>query len=258
MKTPEDTETARFKFAKKHPFTGRFLFVGATIGVILSCLGSGEDTRSVYANGPGEPVSTPVPTSTPIPTPTPNAFATQIAGTKETLEGLSELQKALDDFRNPAFAVPPPPPQQQQQQSSPGAIIVPQQVVQPAICKPEIVEVPKIVREEVQVTPVPDPNYVYLRAKDFNDLKNEAIREALAEERQKIATEIKQKEEELKACRASQEAANTARIAAENRPWSFDWTSGLIAGAVGLGLGLAAATREFVVERIHPHIHPPN
>lgn len=258
MRTPEnlvDKEISVVRSTQKYKLVERALFTSATIGLALSCLGSGGDTKPVYANGPGEPVSTPIPTNTPIPTATPNALATSIANTKETLRELTELQQALDALRNPTPAAPPQ--QQQQQQSSPGVLIVPQQVVKPevVVCEPKIVEIEKPVRIQVEVTPLPDPNKRTLSIEELRATREQAREEGAEQARKKA-------EEELKACQAAQEAAKQAETEAKTeleiakaRDWTYNWWYALVGGAVGLGLGLAAATREFVVERIHPHHH---
>ena len=240
------------------------IITGGTVALFLATnVGSGEIPKPVNANGPGGPDN-----STPTATMTPDAQATIIGDLRTQIADL-RTQVADKTPVPPTTPVPgatPVPPGSNVfvvpiPQAQPGpdrdVIVVKPEVVKPEVVKPEVVKVPEIVRIEVPVTTTPDPDTLYIKKKDFNDIVDDIVQKALIKEREKIASDVKQKEEELKTqievAKKAQQEAEVAKVEAKARDWTYNWWYALVGGAVGLGLGLASATREFVVERIHPH-----
>ncbi len=183
------------------------------------------------------------PTVAPVGTATPNALATRIADTQQTLRELRDLQVALDALRSTPPPAPAPAPQPQQ--PPPGVVIVHPDVVKPEVVKPEVVKVPEIMTVQVPVRATPDPDVVSLHQKDFDEL-------------------VERRAEEVAKVKLTQAAKLTPTLAATPAPKvvvtevekggvSGWWIP--VAAIGGIILGLASATREIVVERIHPHTH---
>ncbi|MBI2314688.1 hypothetical protein HYU93_01345 [Candidatus Daviesbacteria bacterium] len=244
---------------------------------LVACSGESDSTTpTIYANG-GHPETatvtpaatatatetvTPTPTHTPTPTFTPSSTP-DIDGTVRARLTASATVPSTPDIPSTVRAILTPGPAASPPTSAPvppGVVIVPipqvnpgpdrdvivvkPEVVKPEVVKPEIVKVPEIVTVQVPVEATPNPDIISLHKKDFyDDVERRA--QKIAEDK---TLEIKQKAEaeakaQIEAAKKAEEEAKRAKIAAETRPWSFDWTSGLIAGAVGLGLGAAEVWR---------------